>query len=129
VSVAPILPIRGVPDELLQVLNDRFRGISNASAAEETSGGSGMLVRDLLLTLASTRVEAPRDAAGSSGYSEMVVILRQDGTGGRAVVWGDGFVAASTAIITTASTISVFRFVRSGSSWVMAGQPTTGMTI
>jgi hypothetical protein len=81
----------------------------------------GQVVTDQTLAAASTTINAP--AAGS----DWTAILRQDGTGGRAIVWGTGIKAASVAIDTTASTVSTFRFVKAGSDWVMAGQPTTGM--
>jgi hypothetical protein len=79
-------------------------------------------VTDQTLTAASTTINAP--AVGQ----DWVVILRQDATGGRAIVWGAGIKATAANIDTTASTVSTFRFVKSGSDWVMAGQPTTGMT-
>lgn len=81
------------------------------------------LVIDEELTAASTTIDAPDTGTGG----ELVVILRQDATGGRAIVWGTGFVAASTAIDTTASTISTFRFTFSDGDWVMTAHPTTGM--
>lgn len=88
--------------------------------------GQPPIVIDVTLTAASTTINPP--STGSA--VDLVVILRQDATGGRAVVWGTGIAAASTSIVTTASTISTFRFVYStaGNQWVMIGQPTTGMT-
>ena len=80
------------------------------------------VVTDQTLTAASTTINHP--ASGE----DWTVILRQDATGGRAVVWGAGIKAVSAGIDTTASTVSVFRFKRSGVDWYMTGQPTTGMT-
>lgn len=84
----------------------------------------GHQVMDLTLTTASTTVAAP-----TSGVPTLTVILRQDATGGRAVVWGSGFSAASTSLgAAVASSLSTFSFVLSGGKYVMVGQPTTDMT-
>ena len=68
-------------------------------------------------------------AAPTTGARDLVVILRQDATGGRTITWGAGFSGTSSNIDTTPSTISVFLFVLSNAGlYVMVGQPTTGMT-
>src|ERR1041384_6010390 len=41
-AVAAILPIQGVPDELLRALNDRFRQISSSTAAGSTGSPAGL---------------------------------------------------------------------------------------
>ena len=83
---------------------------------------AGTQIIDQTLTAAATI------AAPTTGAKELVVILRQDATGGRTITWGAGFSATSANIDTTASTISVFHFVLSGAGlYVMVGQPTTGM--
>ena len=79
------------------------------------------ILTDQTLTAATT-VNAP---ASGNDWS---VILRQDATGGWPITWGPNITATHTAIDATASTISTFRFIKSGSNWVMVGQPTTGMT-
>jgi hypothetical protein len=84
----------------------------------------GDQVKDLTLTAASTTVQVP-----ASGVSRLTVILRQDATGGRAVVWGSGFSGASTSLGTaSANTLATFQFVLSGGKYVMVGQPTVDMT-
>lgn len=98
-----------------------------ASVLLATAKIAGILqVVDQTLTTASTTINIPTNAYALF----LTVILRQDATGGRAVVWGAGFSGYSSAIDTTASTISVFLFSYSSSvaKWVMCGQPTTGMT-
>jgi hypothetical protein len=84
---------------------------------------AGTQIIDQTLT-APTTIAAP-----TTGARDLVVILRQDATGGRTITWGANFSATSASIDTTASTISVFLFVLSGAGlYVMVGQPTTGMT-
>jgi hypothetical protein len=36
-NVLPILPIPGVPDELIRVLNDRFRSLATSTSSTETT--------------------------------------------------------------------------------------------
>jgi hypothetical protein len=84
---------------------------------------AGTQIIDLTLTAATTI------AVPTTGARDLVVILRQNATGGWAITWGVGFSATSANIDTAASTISVFRFVLSSAGlYVMVGQPTTGMT-
>jgi hypothetical protein len=84
---------------------------------------AGTQIIDQTLT-APTTIAAP-----TTGARDLVVILRQDATGGRTITWGAGFSGTSASIDTTASTISVFLFVLSGAGlYVMVGQPTSGMT-
>jgi hypothetical protein len=84
---------------------------------------AGTQIIDQTLTGATTI------AAPTTGAKELVVILRQDATGGRTITWGPGFSATSPSIDTTPSTISVFRFVLTNAGlYVMVGQPTTGMS-
>ena len=115
---------QGLPDGALWLETDT--GLSYQWRVTNTSMGwvvaAGTQIIDLTLTAASTTINAP-----ATGASERVVILRQDATGGRAVVWGTGFSAAAANIDTTALTVSTFRFVLSGGKYVQVGQPTTGM--
>lgn len=84
----------------------------------------GTQIIDMTLTSAAgTTISAPK-----GGMVDLVVIIRQDATGGRTFTWGSGFSATSNNIVTTALTVSTFRFVLAGGFYVMVGQPTTGMT-
>ncbi len=112
------------PDRLVKISAE---GTLGETARSETDLNSlwdqRRTVTDQTLTAATTAISAPTVG------QDWVVILRQDATGGRAITWGAGITCASVNIDTTLSTVSVFHFVKSGASWVMVGQPTTGMTV
>jgi hypothetical protein len=77
------------------------------------------------LTTSTTQIPAP---AGGHPGAELVVMLMQDSTGGRAITWGAGFAYTSVSLGNAlANTVSVFRFVFLAGLWVMVGQPTTDM--
>jgi hypothetical protein len=117
------LPTQGLPNGALWYEQDtRLTYLWNGPSLKWICI-AGTQVIDQTLTAATTI------AAPTTGATELVVILRQDATGGWTITWGAGFSAASPSIDTTASTISVFRFVLSSAGlYVMVGQPTTGMT-
>lgn len=81
-------------------------------------------ISDQVLTAASTEIKPPKSG------NIWIAIIRQDGTGGRAITWSSRVSGASASINTTASTLSTFILAYSQhyNKWVMVGQPTTGMT-
>jgi hypothetical protein len=118
-----LVDTQGLPDGALWAETDTGLIYQWHGAVLKWVFAAGTQIIDQTLTVASTTINAP-----ATGAIELVVILRQDATGGRAVVWGTGFSAAAANIDTTALTVSTFRFVLSGGKYVQVGQPTTGMT-
>lgn len=110
---------RTLPIALIQAIRKAYDYLAQVS----TVTSSGMQLIDVTLTTALTTITPA--AVGS----DLVVVARQDLTGGRLIAWGIGVYGASTGIDTTANTISTFRFVRVDGVWIMVGQPTTGMTL
>src|ERR1043166_8030444 len=80
-AITPILPITGVPDELIRVLNVRFRELSSAAAS--TANGS---VYGLFFTH-KTRPDANAQAVGTYGTDIDRGIVYQVQTVKAAQVW------------------------------------------
>jgi hypothetical protein len=123
-SARKLLDTQGLPDGALWAESDTGLVYQWHGAALAWLFIAGTQIIDLTLPHgASTTINAP-----TTGAVELVVILRQDGTGGGTVVWGTSMTATAASIDTTASTVSAFRFVLAGGKYVQVGQPTTGMT-
>jgi hypothetical protein len=80
---------------------------------------------DQTLTAASTTIVSP--LVPTDGQ-RLTVILRQDPSGGRLIVWDANFDVTQVDIDPAPSTISAFKYVGSGSKWIGVGQPMTGAT-
>lgn len=127
-------PIPGVSPLLLTAINDRFRRVptapQSASPSKPTTEtvveqAGGPTVLDLTIKATSAPVRPPATAG-----AHLVVILRPDGSGAPATLWGPEFSAVTSDFDTTAGTVTVFQFVLSASvaKYLQVGQPTTGMT-
>ena len=79
---------------------------------------------DQTLTAASTTIHAP-----GTGGNLLVVILRQDVTGGRAITWGAEFSAVGTSLgQALPSTLCAFLFALSNDKWVLVAEGPKDMT-
>jgi len=134
VNFQPIFPIDGVSDELLRVLNDRFRSIVIESGMvttvakapvvtpPPTGGGTGTSgVIAMTLTASSTMITA----AAPAGDGEMLfVMLTQDATGGRHITWDTMFdLATPTGVDDRPFLRTVFNFVGVTGKWRMTSYP------
>jgi hypothetical protein len=116
--IPDLAPINGVPDQLIRALNERFRMIPEAAATVSTQANTttivqapatSILVVDRTLASASTTINAPDQL-----WDILVEVFRQDGAGGRAIVWGSGFEATSTSLgQALANTMCSFTFAHS----------------
>jgi hypothetical protein len=109
--------IAGVNDTLDQ---------TNNTLSQLMRGRPFVVITDTTLTASLTSSTALSPPAKGLLW---VVIVRQNSTGGWAIVWSSTVSGASVNIDTTASTISTFLFAYSSTfgKWIMIGQPTTGM--
>lgn len=116
-----------VPDGSLYVETDS--GLTYQSRLTANGGAwhyaAGVQVVDQTLTVASTTIKKP-----ATGALLLIEIVRQDGTGGRGIVWdAAGFSAASSSLGTAAlSTLCAFGFLLIGTKYVMLFEGPKDMT-
>lgn len=119
------VPIGNLADGTFWVETDTLAIYQKRTASDGSASWVRLtetIITSHALSAASTTVDPP--AAGVF----WVAILQQDVTGGRAVVWGAGIIAASVSLGTAlASSYSVFLFVNSGGTWLQVAQQTTDM--
>lgn len=125
----PEIPAGLTAEQHLQALNNRLRDIatqlsnppptlpqqvaptviiqSRPAASAPASSSAGVVVSPVLLT-GPTTINSPLPSAPGS---ELVVLLQQDGTGGRLVTWANPpFRITQANLGTKANTFSVLRF-------------------
>lgn len=120
----PITAARlGVMEAGISAAYDQLNTVASAGTSLSLVGPATATIHDLTLTSASCAITLP---SGFSGPTSILLILRQDITGGRAVTFssitwlGDG---AQPALATTAgaATILTFFTVNGGSTWFGSG--------
>lgn len=79
--VASILPIQGVPEELLRALNDRFRQLSSSSSQAETGSAAGLIFTH------ANRASANLTSVGTYGTESDRTVVYQVQSIGSSKVW------------------------------------------
>lgn len=79
--------------------------------------GRKMLIGPLTDNITIANVSAANYAVGH----ELIIMLLQDGTGGRTVTWGSEYAVGSYSPTTTANTLNTYHFVRDDAAWVLVG--------
>jgi hypothetical protein len=106
----------------------KFPGTGNTvirldGAAGGGGGGSSSVVTTQTLAVASTTINSPRTPADGDMWT---AVVKQDATGGRAVVWGAGVLLGpliDAATNSAASSMCVVQFVGVGGQWILAHVP------
>jgi len=87
----------------------------SASRTPDPTLGRKMLVGPLTGNITINNVAAANYAIGH----ELIIMVLQDGSGGRTVTWGSEYATGGFTPTTTANYLNIYQFVRDDAAWVL----------